>query len=305
MKKTFHLCWSGGNELLFRSREDYVHGILCLCIAAHKTSTRILAYCLMSNHVHLCIRTEYKAAFIKAFRYPYSRYFNSKYRRRGRLGERQFFSLEVEGLFHTLTAIAYILRNPLHHGVCSSPLGYEYSSVRAAFRKELGYSFSSNASGYKITHKDIPDRNKIPDLIKASSGRMVRPENIIDTTDLEHMFSTARSYLYYMNRLSGESWEKEQQNDNNGHRPISLEMLEVGAYGTPLRQMLANESGRSNYRSITDIDLCEEIDKRLIMRHGVSTIYELSEHRAAQLAAFLKRTYRASDEQIARCLAIK
>ena len=121
MKTTYHLCWSGGDELLFRTREDYIHGIICLCIACYETGNNLLAYCLMSNHVHICVRGDNIKALIKAFRYSYTRYFNSKYRRRGKLGERDFFKLEIHGLHHLLTAIAYILRNPLHHGICDTP----------------------------------------------------------------------------------------------------------------------------------------------------------------------------------------
>ena len=58
MKRTYHFCWSGGEELLFRTKEDYIHGIVCLTLAAHKTDATILAYCLMSNHIHICVRTE-------------------------------------------------------------------------------------------------------------------------------------------------------------------------------------------------------------------------------------------------------
>ena len=128
MKKTYHLCLSSGNEVLFRSKEDFIRGINCLCLAAYKTGAVLLAYSFMSNHVHICARTNSSKKLIRAFRYAYTRYFNAKYDRRGSLGDHGFFQMKIEGLYHLLTAIAYILRNPMHHGVTGTPFGYPYSS---------------------------------------------------------------------------------------------------------------------------------------------------------------------------------
>ena len=95
MKKTYHLCLSGGNEVMYRHDRDYIHANNCLCLAAHKTDSSLLAYSIVSNHVHIGIRTEDPYAFMKAFRYPYNRYFNQKYGRKGILGEKHFFLCEI------------------------------------------------------------------------------------------------------------------------------------------------------------------------------------------------------------------
>lgn len=59
--------------------------------------------------------------------------------------------------------------------------------------------------------------------------------SIIDVADIEHQFSTARTYLYYMNRLSGETWEKEQETDKNNMPPIRLNDIESGIKGMDMR----------------------------------------------------------------------
>ena len=304
MKRTYHLCWSGKDELLFRTKEDYIHGIVCLALAAHKTGTTILAYCLMSNHIHICVRTENPKNFIKSFRYPYSCYFNSKYERQGRLGERQFFILEVRGLYHLLTVIAYILRNPLHHGICSTPFEYPYSSARAIFRKELGFELNE---GMKISVKHysrMPDRNNLPHEIMTNPDGLILAENIVDVADLEHQFSTARSYIYYMNRLSGETWEKEQSNDGLDPPPIQIQDIEYGVKCAATQQLLANEHGRHNQNVIHDIELCRIIDRLLNDRFDGKTVYQLSAQQVQQAATFLKSRYHIGKEQTERCLAM-
>ena len=64
MKKTYHLCLSGKHEVLFRCREDFIRGINCLCLAAIKTQSSLLAYSFMSNHVHICVRTDCPEKFM-------------------------------------------------------------------------------------------------------------------------------------------------------------------------------------------------------------------------------------------------
>ena len=290
--------------MLFRTREDYIHGIVCLALAAYKTGTTLLAYCLMSNHIHICVRTENLKDFTRAFRYPYSCYFNSKYKRKGRLGERKFFTLEVKGVYHLLTAIAYILRNPLHHGVCATPFEYPYSSVRATFRKELGFALAGGTAESIRHYARMPDRNRLPHNIMTDSDGLILAECIIDVADLEHQFSTARSYMYYMNRLSGESWEKEQYNDGKDTSPIRISDIEHGVQGATIPQLLNNESGRHNPNTIHDIELCLIIDKVLKDRHKGKTVYQLSTNQAQELASAIKARYHIGTEQLQRCLAL-
>lgn len=304
MKRTYHLCWSGGDEVLFRTREDYIHGIICMCIAAYEKGCTLVAYCLMSNHVHICVRGSNIKAFIKAFRYSYSRYFNSKCHRRGRLGEKFFFLQEVNGLHHLLTVIAYILRNPLHHGVCKTPFEYEFSSVHAPFGKELGHHLRRIEQGGKIPYCQIPSRHKLPQHVKIDQNGYLLTESIVDTADLEHQFSTARSYLYFMNRLSGEAWEKEQLQDNNGNPPIMITDIERGVRCASTQHLLANETGRNRVQNVDDIKLCTIIDEHINKLYKGETVYTLHISKSIKIAESLRARYNLSKEQIGRCMAL-
>ena len=299
MKKTYHLCLSSENEILFRCHEDFVRGINCLCLVARRMGCPLLAYAFMSNHVHLCIRTDSPEKFMRAFWFAYTRYFNSKYGRRGRLGEEKFFKLEIDGLYHLLTAIAYILRNPMHHGVTGTPLGYPYSSVRALFRKDIGWDDVEYLQRRHAYHH-IPDHWSLPDDIEMDMSGMILPQFAIDVADVEHQFSTARTFLYYMNRLSGELWEKEQAQDPTSCPPISLANIEYGVEYQDLRTMQKNEYGRSNYNAVSDLQLCHEIDKAVLPR----SVYNLSIWEKRCLGKNMSRLYHAPAAQIRRCLVL-
>lgn len=298
MKRTYHLCLSGGDEVMFRQKEDYVRGINCLCLAAHKTDSILLAYTFMSNHVHIGVRTACPELLIKHFRYSYNRYFNRKYHRHGRLGEQDFFMLEIDGLYHLLTAISYILRNPLHHGITATPFGYRYSSINALFMKELGRFYEPELMPSKSQYLYLPDRGCLPSGYRMSSDGLILPESVVDVADMEHQFSTARTFLYYMNRLSGEGWIKEQLQDDTAMPPITLEHIEQGVVYQDMRTMLGNEHGRANYNAVSDITLCENIDGFLAGR----SVYELEGRELVRVAEDIFRRFRIPTEQLKRCL---
>lgn len=289
---------------MFRSRADFIRGINCLCLAAHYTEAILLAYVFMNNHVHIIVRTEDPERFMMKFRYAYNKYFNAKYHRRGRLGEEQFFKIELEGLYHLLTAIAYVLRNPVHHGICATPFGYEFSSIRGIFRKEFGWQTAEGILPRKSAYQFIPSRSVLPERYQMSSEGMILPETVIDAQDIEHQFSTARSFLYYMNRLSGEEWIREQQQDQTGLPAITLESIEEGVRFHDLNTMLRNEHGRANYSAMTDIMLCHEIDNTIVPGYGVSSVYQLSIGQRENMVGLLRRRYGVSVTQAKRCLAI-
>ena len=308
MRKTYHLCLSSGNEVMFRSRADFIRGINCLCLAAYLTGSNLLAYAFMSNHVHIIVRTDNPELFMKKFRYPYTKYFNVKYGRHGKLGEDDFFMTEIVGLYHLLTAIAYVLRNPLHHGVCATPFGYEFSSIKGMFQKEFGWKNNiTSESGLlprKYAYHYLPWRSKLPESYQMNLEGMILPETVIDIQDIEHQFSTARSFLYYMNRLSGEEWAREQQQDQNQTPPITVESIEQGICLQDLNTMLRNEHGRANYNAMSDLMLCDEIDNIIVPEYKAGSIYEIDMKKRKEIALSLVRKHHVPSSQVKRCLAI-
>ncbi len=285
---------------MFRDEEDYIRGNNCLCLAVHKTDSSLLAYVLMSNHIHIGIRTEAPELFIKAFRYPYNRYFNQKYNRSGRLGEKHCFTIEIEGLYHLLAAISYILRNPLHHGVAATPFGYRFSSISALFRREFGRFTEPELMPVRSQYRYTPAKEPLPKGYKMDISGLILPESVIDIADMQHQVSTARSFMYYMNRISGEAWENEQREDRTRMPPITLNEIERGVRTHDIRTLLSNEHGRANYNTVSDIQLCEEIDRSILK--CTRSVYQLSDKEKLQIADMLVRKHRISDEQIARCL---
>jgi len=181
MRKTYHLCLSSHNEVMARSESDLDRMFNCFAEAVIQTDTRAIADAEMTTHNHSCIQTDDPRNFMRRYRYGYSRYFNSKYSRLGRLGERNYFCTELTGIRRLSACTSYVNRQGLHHGLCETAFGYRHCSSNVIYQKHLGkcppqdlmpderrYKFlSSNSCGYSGYRMD-------------SSGLLFR-EDVIDT----------------------------------------------------------------------------------------------------------------------------
>lgn len=305
MKKTYHVCLSAGEEIMFIDLEDYNRGFNCFALALYRSNSTGLVESFMSNHFHLMIQTEDPKEFMYNMRQPYSKYFNRKYCRNGRLGEKHHFQLEISGLHHHLAAMSYTLRNALHHGVSPIPYAYPHSSVNSIFRKEMGKTSDERLIPQKSYYKYIGRRAEYPSSYKMNKNGLFLRESVLDIAQVENMFVTPRSFDYYMGRKTSEDWQKEQSKDNLQIPPVRLEDIEAGARMQTLEAMMINENGKGNYRKISDIDLCIEIDQFILPEFGKGSVYLLSDQEKRKIAELLYKKYHINEMQIRRCLVYK
>ncbi|MBI5282555.1 MAG: transposase [Candidatus Solibacter usitatus] len=98
-----------------------------------KASVRILAYCLMPNHIHLVVVPEDEDSLAVALRRVhgrYAQYLNARRVRTGHLWQNRFYSCALdEG--HLWAAVGYVERNPVRAGLVESPGEYRWSSAAA------------------------------------------------------------------------------------------------------------------------------------------------------------------------------
>lgn len=305
MKRNYHLCLSSDNEILFRDIEDYNRGFNNFAVALYRTSSVGLVESFMSTHCHLLVQTEDPDLLMYHFRNSYSKYFNFKYKRNGKLGKDKHFFLEVVGCNHLLAAISYILRNPLHHGVAPIPFAYHHSTANYIFRKEMGKYFNEPLLKNRRSYTKYVGRNaEYPDSYKMTTEGVFLRESVLDIPQVENIFISPRAYSYYMTRKSSEEWNNEQDKDDNSTPPINLLNVESGVNVDSYDKMLKYEYGKENYRSITDIELCSELDSIVRERYNGKSIYELSDSEKIKIAEHYFRTKFISRERLKRCLVL-
>lgn len=319
MRKLYHIAFSSHNEVLFRSEEDINYGFNCFALACLETESRPLADSEMTTHTHFGIHSDDPVRTFSRFRYSYTRHFNSKYGRRGPLGEEEPFLLEVNGLLHSQTMLSYVFRQGLHHGLSPTPFGYPHNSINAIFKQVLGKESDSTYISRKHMGKFLPrPARDLPSKYRMTVNGLLLREDVIDTSYVEELYLSPRNFLYQMNRMSSEEWKNEQMEDKNELPPITLETIEPTSYRPTISKLLLNENGRNFRNDITDLELCNLIDKHYVRLMRKNSIYELNHSERNNLGNRLCSDFRngviskllgrnadfANLDQIRRCAAI-
>ncbi len=94
-------------------------------------AVQIIAYCIMPTHFHLILKQlkdDGISTFVGNFSNSYTRYFNTKYKRRGRLWEDKFKNILIESNEQLLHLTRYIHLNPVTAGLVDDAEKWKYSS---------------------------------------------------------------------------------------------------------------------------------------------------------------------------------
>lgn len=117
----------------FFGGDDYSTYIALMAEFRRKAGTRVWAYCLMPNHVHLVMVPSHadglRAALGEAHR-RYSRQVNFRKKWRGPLRQERFHSFPMDEPY-LLAAVRYVERNPVAAHLCRRPQGWPWSSAAA------------------------------------------------------------------------------------------------------------------------------------------------------------------------------
>jgi putative transposase len=117
----------------FHGDSDYRVYLRCFAEALHQTETRLHAYVLMTNHVHLLMSAPHVDAVSHIFSHMgrYVQYINRRYGRTGTLWESRYKCSFVQTEFYLLNCQRYIEMNPVRAGMVREPGHYPWSSFHA------------------------------------------------------------------------------------------------------------------------------------------------------------------------------
>ena len=132
----YHIYNRGNNgENLFLEERNYRY-FLQLYIQHVHPAVDTYAYCLLRNHFHLLVRIKDLSGqepkpphqYFSNFFNAYTKSINKAYGRTGALFERPFRRIGVLGAAYFRNVVAYIHRNPQHHGFVDDFREWPYSS---------------------------------------------------------------------------------------------------------------------------------------------------------------------------------
>jgi putative transposase len=130
----YHVILRGnaGQDIFF-SKKDRSRFYLLLQEGIEKYGHRILAFCLMSNHVHLVIQVGEKplSRIMQNVSFRYTRFINARKKRIGHLFQGRYKAILVDADSYLLELVRYIHNNPVRAKMIESIDQYAWSSHRA------------------------------------------------------------------------------------------------------------------------------------------------------------------------------
>ena len=118
---------------VFHQNEDRRVYLALMMENAARYGTRLVGYCLMSNHVHLIAIPEREDSLAKTMgriHADYARWLHIRQRQTGHLWQNRFYSCPLDA-GHCWAALRYVERNPVRAGMVERPWDWTWSSAAA------------------------------------------------------------------------------------------------------------------------------------------------------------------------------
>jgi putative transposase len=130
----FHVFARGNDKrLIYRDDVDRQTYLQTLGAAVERCRWRLLAFCLMNNHVHLLVETPDAnlGVGMQRLHSDYAQQFNQRHGRSGHLFQGRYGAVRAETDEQLWAAAAYIAMNPVEAGLCKAPEEWPWGSHRA------------------------------------------------------------------------------------------------------------------------------------------------------------------------------
>lgn len=192
----WHICTDGlSREIIFKSEDDFIFGMNGVPVYSFHFDVRIMAFCLMSNHVHFI--TYGSATGCKGFIRGYRK-------RLSYLTDMHAASVSIKLIDDTdylMKAIGYVLRNPVGAGEKVLPTTYRWGSGPLYFndaRTVCGTPVSAISKNQR--QKLIRSHLALPEHCIITPEGMVDPGGYVDYRTVESLYGHPGRFLYHLSR---------------------------------------------------------------------------------------------------------
>ena len=204
---TFYLITTDHLEtrLWFRDEEDFKTGMNLVAVMTYSVGVKVLAFILMSNHVHFVLEGEEENVlqFITEFKRTYSRYLTHKYgcrdtlRRNGK--DIQALPLDGESLER---AIAYVQMNCVAANICTRPEVYPWGTGNLYFQVTARKGHPLGSLSARARFRMLHSKASLPgDWIIGEDGYIL-PESYVTVRFVESLFRTPKRMNYFLQNSS-------------------------------------------------------------------------------------------------------
>lgn len=261
------------DRLWFLDDDDFKAGMNGVAVTAHLMAAEILAFILMSNHVHFVLRAdrEKALAFIHEFKRNYSAYLQRRYGFKEYLrrndADVQRVGQEDESLER---AIAYVQMNSVAANICLHPTGYPWGTGNAFFNKTLPHGRSIETMSIRAQRKYLKSNVALPGSCIVENG-YVLPSSFVQVRLVEEIYRTPSRFNYFLVNSSKAKMKLETTSDLPAFRDQII------------------------HSAITD--LCHSLFRR-------TSLTDLLRNQQAEIVRQIRRRFSADIHQIARVTGI-
>ena len=213
----YHVCTNGLEDLvLLRDEDDFRTAWNYLALAAWRSEIFIVAFILMSNHIHTlaaCLNTDQVNHFIKLLKHLISKYLHHKYGLRQTLHNTQDCISHIDSIHYLKNCIAYILRNALSAKICIKIEDYPWSSYGSYFsskgkrQSSIPVSTLSCRKKRQILKTDM-DLSKCP--LTIDKNGMIDPASFVRSDIAEKAYwNSGKSFLHFLGTCNDTKMEYE------------------------------------------------------------------------------------------------
>lgn len=282
MKSYYHLC-SKGNYVLFRDNQDFIYFINKFAIAVTSYKINVLAMTAMSTHFHTIIYdvdSNQLDQLILKLKRVYAIYYRNKYG----IGLHNMIEMtyrEFSGSMSLENEMLYVLRNPMHHFVMSSPFAYTFSSAYSLFQEELTDKkvLQNYVSQYR-TPKQLTNREyrnifgveSAAEHLKIDTNGMIAFDSFINRKLARSVWS---NFKFFMNGIT------------SNVKDVSSQVID--------QDILDMKSD-----SMSDVEVCKIIDAKAAA-FGLKSFHFFNQEQLEIVISILNR-HHISKSQMERCL---
>ena len=193
------------DSIWFRDEEDFKAGMNAVAVLACVLHINILAFILMSNHVHFLLECTYAEAqdFINAFKRHHSRYMYCKYGVREMLRNNHVVIKRVDLTEESAErAVAYIQMNCVAANICLNPSDYPWGTGNAFFRSRPAKGTPVNQLSKRQRIRLLHSKVDLPSGLLIGEDGYILPESYVQVRFVESLFRNPGRMNYFLQNSS-------------------------------------------------------------------------------------------------------